>query len=271
MAQNFLQAGHKVTIYNRSPEKLANLQKAGATVASTPKLAAEGQEIVMAMVRDNEASKTVWLGEEGAIEGLSAHTITIESSTLTPEWVKELSEAVSKTGSKFLEAPVLGTRPQAEAAKLIYLIGGESSLLEEVRPILEATSGAIHHIGSIGQAAAMKLAVNSQFGVQVAIWAETLTLLEKQGIEMNKAVELLNTLPTTALAMQVMGKLMAEKKFAPLFPIELVEKDFGYTVEISNQVELEANVLKTVREVYAQAKTQGYGNDNIVGILQMYQ
>jgi 3-hydroxyisobutyrate dehydrogenase len=271
MAHNFLKAGYAVTVYNRSPERVTALQDAGAKVAPTPRAAAEGADVVIGMVRDNAASREVWLHDDtGALHGLGSNAVAVESSTVTPQWIKQLADQIPSTGAAFLEAPVLGTRPQAEAGQLIYLVGGEAATLERVEPVLKVTSNAIHHIGGIGSAAAMKLAVNTLYGVQVAIWAEMLTLLDRQGIAPTQAVEVLNTLPTTSPTLQGAGKLMAAGNHAPLFPIELVEKDFGYALATAQTLGAATPILAATHALYAAAVARGYGNNNIVGIKQLF-
>ena len=271
MAIRWLNAGYQVIVWNRTPDKTEALKAENAEVAATPKDAAHKADVVVAMVRDNEASQQVWLDERaGAIHGLNGGAIAIESSTLSPDWIISLSARLSETGASFVEAPVLGTRPQAEAGQLIYLAGGDQAVLEKIKPLLAATSRAIHRMGAVGSAAVMKLAVNAQYGVQVAIWAEMLALLKRLDIAPETAVEILNTLPTTSPAMQMAGKLMAAKKYEPMFPIELVEKDLSYGLKLAENVKLKLPVLEAVRSVYAQAKAHGYGDDNIVGVAQLF-
>ena len=270
MAIRWLNAGYQVIVWNRTSDKTEALKAENAEVAATPRDAAHKADVVVAMVRDNEASQQVWLDERaGALHGLNGGTIAIESSTLSPDWIVELSGRISEIGVSFIEAPVLGTRPQAEAGQLIYLAGGDPSILEKIKPLLAATSRAIHHMDAVGSAAAMKLAVNAQYGVQVAIWAEMLALLERLEIAPENAVEILNTLPTTSPTMQIAGKLLAAKKYDPMFPIELVEKDLSYGLKLAENIKLNTPVLEVVRSVYAQAKDQGYGGDNIVGVAQL--
>jgi 3-hydroxyisobutyrate dehydrogenase len=240
-------------------------------VAATPRAAAEGVAVVISMVRDDEASRAVWLDEAtGAINSLAGGAVAIESSTLTPGWVRALAERVHARGASFLDAPVLGTRPQAEAKQLIYLVGGAAGALERVAPLLAATSSAVHHLGDVGAGATMKLAVNTLYGVQVAIWAETLALLEAQGIAAADAVQLLNTLPTTSPALQGAGRLMATGSYAPMFPIELVAKDFGYALALAEALGAAAPTLAAVAALYAEAEARGYGNHNIVGVKQLF-
>jgi 3-hydroxyisobutyrate dehydrogenase len=271
VAHNFLNAGFLVTVYNRSPERAKALQALGATLAATPRAAVEGVDVVISMVRDDVASEAIWLSaDSGAVHGLETGAVAIESSTLTPGWVTTLAGQLGRSGAAFLEAPVLGTRPQAEARQLIYLVGGAASDLERVAPVLRATSSAVHHVGGVGAGAAMKLAVNTLYGVQVAIWAETLTLLDAQGIAPTDAVKVLNTLPTTSPAMQGAGALMAAGNYAPLFPIELVAKDFGYALATARALGATTPTLAAVQAVYADAEARGYGNLNIVGVKQLF-
>src|SRR5271168_1104442 len=126
MAVRLLRAGHSVSVYNRSAGPLHDLVAAGAMAGTTPRAAADGAEIVIAMVRDNEASRAVWCDEQdGALKGIGAGAIAIESSTLTPGWVRELAAKVQQTGANLLDAPVVGSRPQADAGQLIHLVGGD--------------------------------------------------------------------------------------------------------------------------------------------------
>jgi 3-hydroxyisobutyrate dehydrogenase len=180
------------------------------------------------MVTDDQASQTVWTQlETGALWGLTTGKIAIASSTLTVAWTRALAAQVAKRGATFLDAPVLGSRPQAEAGKLIYLVG----VLAQLQLILSKLGGAIHHVGPIGQGMAMKLAVNTLFGIQVAALAEAVGSLQQKGIAIDTALDCLGTLPITSPAAKGAGALMAKNVHAPLFPIALVAKDFRYGIE----------------------------------------
>ncbi|WP_425648127.1 NAD(P)-dependent oxidoreductase [Agrobacterium leguminum] len=134
---NLVKAGHKVTVWNRTPDAAVPLVAAGTRQATTPKEAASGAAFVIAMVRDDQASRHVWLDPEtGALAGMSAGTVAIESSTLTPGWVRELGQSASRQGVSFLEAPVSGSRPQAEAGQLVYLVDGSAGTLNRAEPLL---------------------------------------------------------------------------------------------------------------------------------------
>src|ERR1700722_20275891 len=151
MAARLLGAGHQVSVYNRSAGPAHKLVAAGAVAGKTPRAAAEGAEIVIAMVRDNEASRAIWCDEQdGALRGLGAGAVAIESSTLTPTWVKELGAKLQQRGANFLDAPVVGSRPQADAGQLIHLVGGDADIFVRAKGVLSSLGSAAHHVGPVG-------------------------------------------------------------------------------------------------------------------------
>jgi len=259
MARRLVEAGHDVTTWNRSPKAVA-----GAATAASPRAAVEDAEIVIVIVTDNEASEAVWLGEDGAIHGLNPGTIAIESSTLTGAAMRRLDAAITEVGGRFLDAPVMGTLPHAENGGLQHLVGGEAAVLDEVRPVLEVMSGAIHHLGPVGAGTAMKLAANSWFAMQVEAMAEVLTLARAGGVKDEGTVEVLRALPATSPVLGMLVGLMVEEKFAPLFPIRLVAKDLRYASEVRD-----LPLLSRTAERFAEAVEAGFGDDNIHGVVKL--
>lgn len=271
MGQRLLDAGHDVVVYNRTPARADVLKDQGAKVAATPREAANGRDIVISMVRDDEASWKVWLDpKDGALGGLSAGALAIESSTLTPAFTHELAGQVRERGAMFLDAPVAGSRPQAEAGQLIYLVGGAAEPVESAREVLLAMGGAVHHVGPAGAGMALKLAVNALFGIQVVALGEVLGMLQKSGIATTQAVEVLGAMPITSPALRGVGGLIAARKFAPMFPIELVEKDFHYVEHTVKELGGTAPTVTAVRAVFQDAKTRGLGDENIVAVAKLF-
>jgi 3-hydroxyisobutyrate dehydrogenase-like beta-hydroxyacid dehydrogenase len=142
LAHNLLNAGYSVVVHNRTIEKAQPLVDRGAIFTTTPRAAAEQSDVVLSMVTDNEISCQVWLAAEtGVILGLTPAKIAIEMSTLTVDWIQELGAAIARHGAVFLDAPMVGSRPQAEAGKLISLVGGQAEILAQVESILTVLSG----------------------------------------------------------------------------------------------------------------------------------
>ena len=271
MAQKLLNANYSVVVWNRTKAKAKPLIELGAMYAATPKEAAEQADVVISMVTNDEASRAIWLDTEtGAVLGLSQDKIAIASSTLTVAWTKELARAIVKRGAAFLDAPVVGSRPQADAGKLIYLVGGKAETLAQVQDSLLAIGGAVHHVGSVGQGMAMKLAVNVLFGIQVAALAEMLAMLARQGISRADAMACLGELPVISLAAKGAGGLMVANNHTPLFPIELVAKDFRYAIQAAQTVNAAIPNSIAVHSVYQDAIAQGYGDSNITGVMQLF-
>jgi len=271
MATRLLGAGHTVAVYNRSAPPIDALVAAGAVHGKTPRIAAEDAEVVIAMVRDNEASRAIWCDtRDGALKSLDTGAIAIESSTLTPCWVSELAARVRIAGATFIEAPVVGSRPQADSGQLIHLVGGSRDVFDRAKGILSVLGGAAHHVGPVGAGATLKLAVNMLFGTQVAALAEMLVLLRRSGWDPAITAEILASLPVTSPAARGALSLMLAQSDAPLFPIDLVEKDFAYTLDQAEAVSLALPIAAAVHARFTRAKADGLAASNITAVARLY-
>jgi 3-hydroxyisobutyrate dehydrogenase len=136
MAANWLKKGFPLSVWNRTPARAEPLVAQGATLAATPHGAAEAADIIVAMVADDDASRAVWLGPTGALESAKPGAILIESSTLTPDWVRELAGKARERGCRFLDAPVGGSRQAAAEGQLTFFVGGDAETVEAARSAL---------------------------------------------------------------------------------------------------------------------------------------
>jgi 3-hydroxyisobutyrate dehydrogenase-like beta-hydroxyacid dehydrogenase len=130
--------------------------------------------------------------------------------------------------------------------------------------------GAVHHAGGAGAGAAVKLALNALFGIQAAAMAEILGLLEHVGVDKTRGMEILGATPVTSPAAKMLGSAMLNKQFAPLFPIDLVEKDFGYVAATAEDGGAKTPISEAARRVFAAAKNAGHGGDNITGVARLH-
>lgn len=271
MTKTLLNAGHAVTVWNRSPDKAAPLAAAGAQVALSPRAAVAHADFAITMVRDDIASRQVWLNSDtGALANLPKHAIVIESSTTTVAWAQELNQACRTHGVAFLDAPVAGSRPQAESAQLIYFVGGDADVVARVEPLLKTMGSAVHHAGPAGSGAAVKLVVNTLFGVQMAAMGELIGFIQRSGLDLARVVEILSSTPVCSRAAHVAADAMLARNFAPLFPIELVEKDFAYVLETAAANNAHMPMAQAARAIFADAMARGYCSDNITGVVQLY-
>ena len=162
MAANWLAKGFAVSVWNCTPAKAQALAGWGASATSaTPREAAAGADFVFAMVADDAASRSVWLGADGALAGAKAGAVMVELSTLTPEWVRELGRHAQAKGFGFLDAPVGGSRQAAASGELRLFVGGEPQTYEAARPALAAVGSKMDLLGPVGAGATWKL-INNQ-------------------------------------------------------------------------------------------------------------
>jgi len=272
MAINLLKAGHEVTVWNRDIAKLTHLVEAGARSAVSPQSAVKDAEYAICMVRDDEASQNVWLGKKhGALLGMPQEAVAIESSTLTVDWIKKLSARCSSSGIDFLDAPVAGSRPQAEAAQLIYFVGGEAAVYERTKPLLRSMGSSVHYTGLSGSGATVKLIVNALLGIQVATIGELIGFAGRMGIDEDRAIEVMASTQVCSPAAKVASEAMLKGNFTPMFPIELVAKDFAYIVKTAESIGAELPISQFARSVFDKAVQARFGQDNITGVVQLYQ
>ncbi|MEM8705119.1 MAG: NAD(P)-dependent oxidoreductase [Actinomycetota bacterium] len=270
MARRLHAAGHAVTLWNRTSARATEFAiETGAVAAASPAEAATGADVVIAMVRDDQASHDVWLGVDGAVDALEAGSIAVDASTITPGWAAELDHAVSTHGARFLEAPVIGSRPQVAAGALVSLVGGTGDALDDARPVLGAYSAAIRHCGAVGSAAVTKLAVNGLFATQVALYAETVGLLTRAGMAVDEVATFLGGLPITSPGLERILGLIATADHAPNFPIELVAKDLGYLVSTAARHDASMPVAERAAQVFASAAEHD-GELDIAGVAATY-
>lgn len=269
MAARLLAAGHRLVVHNRTKARAEALIEAGARWADTPAEAVKGADVALSMVRDDEASASMWTGDGGGLSALSEAAIAVEMSTLSPGWTRRLEAMFSECGRRMLEAPVVGTRPHAEAGTLTILVGGAAALTESARPVLEVM-GEVRHVGAVGDAAALKLAINTLFATQVAVLSELLGYLRQAGLEPGRALDVLGDLPVMSPAAKAAGAGIAAARWAPLFPVELTHKDLSFTLHAAGKLGAETPITHAVQELYGRALGAGFGDENLHAVAKLY-
>jgi 3-hydroxyisobutyrate dehydrogenase len=268
MAANLLKAGFPLSVYNRTRTKAQLLIDAGARSASTPAEAVKDASVIISMLADDTASREVWLGENGALAAAKKTAILIESSTVSPAWIAELANQAEQRGLDLLDAPVTGSRTQAEAGQLSFLVGGKDTTLEAATPVLQAMSKEIVHLGPIGSGAKMKLINNFLCGVQVASFAEGLIWIERSGLDREKALSILKTGAPGSPLLGAISARMVSQNYTVNFLLKLMTKDLLYA---QNEAELSNVDLKTAevaRSLFAAAIDQGFGDQDMSSVIE---
>lgn len=268
MAQRLLQAGFSVTVWNRTPAAAQALTALGAQQAESPRQAAQGADFVISMVRDDAASQTVWTdAASGAFAGMEPGAVAIESSTLSLQGIRTWLAAAQSHGIACLEAPVSGSRPQADAGQLVYLVGGDTAVLERALPVLKAMGSEVHHVGAVGSGALAKLATNALLGTQVAVVSELMGLLQRQGADVAAVLKAMSGTSAWAPVAGYLSGSMLAQDFRPQFPVELVAKDFGYVLAATGVGN--APTLTAVAGVFRSACDHGLGMENMTAVCKL--
>lgn len=266
MAARLVEAGHDLSVWSRDGSKTAALGARGARPASSPRAAADGADAVFAMARDDAASSAIWLDpERGAFAGLRPGALCVECATVSPGHARRLHAAAAGRGARMLDAPVAGSRPQAEAGALVFLVGGAAETAEAAAPLLLAMGRAVERVGGPGAGATAKLVVNAMFGGQLALLAELLALARSEGVEPADALRGLAATPVASPAALAAGGAMIAGGFAPAFPIDLALKDFGLVAGAA-----EAPVSAAAAAVFARAAAAGHREENVTAVARLY-
>jgi 3-hydroxyisobutyrate dehydrogenase len=271
MAGRLIAAGHQVRLWNRTAERVVPLAAAGGLAAASPAEAAAGAEAALAMLADDAASRRVWLGADGALAALPQGALAVECSTLSADWVAELSAAAAARGLRYLDCPVTGLPEAAAAGRLTLLIGAETADLAAARPYLDRLGAETIHFGPVGAGTAYKLTVNLMGAVQIAGCAEGLAMAAAAGLDLGVVVEALGKgQAASPQVMRTARRILADDHAREvLFAGRLRLKDAAYGVKLADRLGLTAPLGAAATALYRQMVETGLGELNDSGVVRV--
>jgi 3-hydroxyisobutyrate dehydrogenase len=268
MAARLLDDNVRLRVWSRSGLP-AGLSSLAPMLAATPAAAVADADIVISMVTDDDASRAVWL-EAGVLEGMRRSAVAVECSTLSPGWVSTLAQRAGDAGLAFVDAPVVGSRPQAEAGSLIFLAGGDAAVVERLRPTLLRMGGALHHVGASPAGAYAKLVTNALFTIQVAAVAELLGFARCARLDVQVLNQVLGSLPVVSPAAKGAMAGMLAGAFGPMFPLRLAAKDLRYAAAEAAAVGSDVPMTRAAREVFQRGGANGFFEENLTAVTKLY-
>ena len=267
MAANWLAKGFQLSVWNRTHARAQALADKGARVATTPREAAEGADCVFAMVADDAASRAVWLGDDGALAGAKTGAVVVESSTLTPDWVRELAGRARAKGCGFLDAPVGGSRLAAASGELRFFVGGDAATLDKARPALIAIGSKIDLLGPAGAGATWKLINNQLVAAQVAALGEALDVARKAGFRPVQISSLiLNGAAASPIVKTKLPSMLSGDYDEPDFALSLMLKDARYAAALAQSLGAPADLVSSAVKAFARAEAKGLGAKDIAAV-----
>jgi 2-hydroxy-3-oxopropionate reductase len=275
MGMNLLKAGHTLTVWNRMASRAQELVSAGARLAKTPREAAAEAEILLTMVSDPPALEEVLWGHEGkndgALGGLRAGSIYIDSSTISPALVRKIAAACAERQVRFLDAPVTGGDWGAREGNLVFMIGGDAATLKEVEPILAVMGKKWFHLGPNGAGQTIKLAMNGILALQVGAMAEALALVTRAGLKGEQLVEVMQASMARSGVLDVKSPLMVKGDYKPSFPLRLMHKDLGLMLDLANQLGVALPATAAAREVYSYVKGEAKEDVDYSAVMKFWK
>lgn len=268
MAGVLLKAGFPLAVYNRRSERATVFVEQGARPAGMPKDAAQGCDVVLAMVADDQASRQVWIGQNGALAGAKSGAVLIECSTISPAWARELGALAATQGCGFLDAPVTGSKAQASSGGLRFLVGGEASAIQRAEPVLRALGAEIFAFGPIGSGALMKLINNMVCGVQVASLAEAIALIKRTGLDSAQAVRVLTGGAPGSPVVAAVASRMEKQDYKVNFALRLMQKDLSYALTEGESRQVPLATVEAALSLFRQANEAGLGQDDMASVVE---
>lgn len=263
MAGRYLDAGFTVAVWNRSKAKAEDLIARGARWSTSPEDAAIDADAVVSMVADDEASRAVWLGKDGAAATMKAGTLAIECSTVSHAHALRLSRELHARSLIYLDCPVTGLPDAAASGKLTLLVGANAADLELARPFLAPLSTTIRHFGEVGTGTVYKLINNLMGAIQIAGIAEGLAIAEQAGLDMKLVLEAIASGVVASPTVLRHSPRMAARDFAgATFTAALRHKDAAYAVELAESLLRDTPLMgRAAVESYARAKAAAPDDD----------
>ena len=271
MAMNLLNAGHKLTVHNRTHARCAPLQEAGASVAPTPMAVAEATEAVITIVSDTPDVESVLFGKTGVIEGIGSEKIVIDMSTISPSATEQFARRLAEKGAHMLDAPVSGGDKGAIAGTLSIMVGGEPEIVQRAKPLFDAMGKNIVHVGGNGDGQRTKACNQIAGAVHLVAMSEALNLARAAGLDCEKVLAAISQGAAGSWMMSQLAPRAIKNDFDPGFMIRLQAKDLRLAVEEIDRLGIPARGTRLAKELFDQATEMGLGELGTQGIYKLYQ
>lgn len=269
MALRLLQADETVIVYNRTPSKLEPLIVAGAVTANSPTELFTDAEVIILMLSDAVAINDVLdsVGDS-SINEISGKTI-IQMGTISPQESQRINQQVTEAGGSYLEAPVLGSIPQVKTGELIVMVGSTPEQFQQWQTLLKHYSPQPMHIGAVGTASAMKLALNQLIAGLTSTFALSLGLVKQQGVDVEQFMTVVRESALYAPTFDKKLTRMQEGNFAnPNFPTKHLLKDTNLFLDQAKQSGLDTSGLTGIKTLIEKAIALGLADQDYSAIYQ---
>jgi 3-hydroxyisobutyrate dehydrogenase len=271
-AANLARAGFDVTVYNRTRERADEwAADHGGHIAATPREVGERSEIVITMVVDGPQVEEVLLGEEGAAHDARPGTLFVDMSTIGPADARRIGGALTERGHRFVDAPVTGSAPKAEAGTLTIMAGGGEEDVARATPLFEAMGELIVHVGELGMGQQAKVISNAVAATNCATLAQGLVVGRRTGVDLEALLKVMGAGAADSTMLQLKGRPMLEHDFTPLFKLEHMLKDVVLCLQEAREAGVGFPSAALAGELYAAGAGRGLGEQDFAAVLEVVE
>ncbi len=271
IADNFLKAGYELFVWNRSKENAKDLVNRGAIFVDSPKAVSVSSDIIFEVVSDDEASRSVWFGEDGILAGANPKKVLITSASLSLDYLDELISTTKKAGLRFLDIPLTGSRAGAENGKLKLLAGGNKALLDGIQKELNAISDKVYYFGEAGSGMRFKLILNTIQAIQVNAAAQAIELAKKSGLDIKAMHHAIFDAPMGAASGATNAVFQGTEANHVNFAVKLIEKDLRYAQAMAKQFNVDFDLLNDTQKDFSRAKEKGLADQDWSKIINLFK
>ncbi len=258
MAGHLAQAGLDVTVYNRTYAKAEQWVSAyGGRAARTPREAADGADLVLACVGNDDDLRSIVLGEDGAFAGMAPGAIFCDHTTASADVARELAEAAAARGLHFIDAPVSGGQSGAEKGTLTIMCGGDAPTFERAAPTLRHYAAAVTLIGPVGSGQLTKMVNQICIAGMVQALSEAIHFGRRAGLDMPRVLEVIGKGAAASWQMENRGKTMLDGKFDFGFAVDWMRKDLGLCLDEAKRNGTSLPVTALVDQFYGDVQALG--------------
>jgi len=260
MAGHLACEGHQVRVYNRTQGRVKLwLDEFAGEAAPTPREAAEGAEMVMCCVGNDDDLRSVLLGDNGAFAGMKPGSILIDHTTASAKVARELAAIAEQYGIEFLDAPVSGGQSGAEAGMLSIAVGGQEDVFARAAPVLEAYGKLVKHMGPVGSGQLTKMVNQICIAGIVQGLAEGLHFAQAAGLDIAAAMEVIGQGAAQSWQQQNRWQSMSEGRFDFGFAVNWMRKDLNFALEEARRNGAQLPLTALVDQFYAEVQAAGGG------------
>ena len=268
VALNLLNLGYDVSVYNRTKEKIIEIEKKGAIVMDSPKTMAENVELIIIIVKDAAAVKEISFGEKGIIESKNKKLIVADMSTIDSVESKHIAEKFQQNNIQKLEIPVMGGPNVAITGKLVMMVSGPKNSFEYCKTILDKIANQVFFLGEQGVANSIKLAMNLQITMLALSLSEGITLVEKSKVDPKIFLQVLNSTYFKTGMSENKAFKMIEGKYHATFTMANLKKDITTMTNTAKELGIQLPMISKAEEIYQNAINEGLGDLEYTGIIE---